>query len=295
MNALSRGLLLLLALVAPALSLAKTYKGPEAPKPGMAVLNGEQRRIEDMYGKGIYGYIGMRIGVVDGDSKARGLYATSYPTAVHVAPGRHTVRVQYADAYYAGQAFLWFDAEADKAYTARFDTSGTSIRYWIEETATSLPVGGIGDGKDDGIATASAPVAQASPSAGGPPVSEEKAANPPPVPDAGTAVLVSDPGDGPTSQWSSWDGKNIRYQEVTVLDGKRKQHRGNGYQSFRLKPGRHTLEIRYIVGTSSVSSKIAFSVEAGRTYWIRRITESYETRFWIEEAANGATVSEVIR
>ena len=119
-RSLLRTLCLLFALLLPVLAVATTYKGPQAPKPGMAVLNGEQRRVENMYGKGYHGYVGMRIGVVDGDSKRRGLYANSFPTFVHMAPGRHTVRVQYFDGVYSGEVHMWFDAEADKAYTVRF-------------------------------------------------------------------------------------------------------------------------------------------------------------------------------
>jgi hypothetical protein len=284
-RSLLRTLCLLFALLLPALAVASTYKGPQAPKPGMAVLNGEQRRVENMYGKGYHGYVGMRIGVVDGDSKRRGLYANSFPTFAHVAPGRHTVRVQYFDGVYSGEVHMWFDAEADKAYTVRFETRGTSIRNWIEETATGVVVGGIGDGSDEGLATGSG-----APAAGDPAESAKK--DPPPAPDATTAVLVSDPGNGPASEWSTWDGKGINRQEIDFLDGERQRHRGNGYQSLRLAPGRHQVQIGFAVGTNTLDSVLVFTAEANRTYWVRRLTENYRTRFWIEDASTGAKVSE---
>src|SRR5688500_13487685 len=107
-----RGLFLLLAMLVAGVAFAKTAVTEEKPKPGMAVLNAE------------FEGVGLRIGVLDGKSQRRGFSAKSVPTTVHVAPGRHTVRLQFADAQYVADGHFWFDAEADKTYWARYAIDG---------------------------------------------------------------------------------------------------------------------------------------------------------------------------
>lgn len=266
-----RGLFLILALHAPGVALAEPAVTEEKPKPGMAVLNAE------------YEEVGLRIGVLDGKSQRRGFSAKSMPTTVHVKPGRHTVRLQFADGQYVAEGHFWWDAEADKAYWARYAIDGQRIDMWIEEEGTGRRVGGVGDGKDEGVATSME-------------VATGKGAKaPPPAPDATTAILVSNPGDGPTAMIFTWDGKTMDRQEVVSLDRERQSHGGNEYQTFRLAPGRHTLVLHYRRSTLDIYETLAFTVEANRTYWVRRQTENYAVRFWVEDAVSGTRVSEAVR
>jgi hypothetical protein len=279
---LGRGLCLLLLLLVPLVAFAKKPT-TEKPRPGMAVLNGQHNGVS---GWGFKPFIGVRIGVLDGDSQRTGLYNLNLPTTVHVAPGRHTVRLEYyAGMQTSASGHFWFDAEADRSYTARYQGYGGMIEIWIEDDATRQRVGGVGDGKDEGVATPAKAVA---------PEDAAEAKAPPPAPDATTAVVVSDPGNGPTGAWGTWDGKTIDRQEVVAVDGVKHRARGKDYQSFRLAPGRHTLTVRYFKSTMEVSETLAFTVEANRTYWLRRLTEDYRTRFWVEEQDSGATVSETM-
>ena len=283
----SRCLVLLLCLALPALAFAAKLPEVKAPEPGMAVLNGEHQLVKSW---GVNSAVGVRIGVLDGDSRRTGLFPTSIPASVQVTPGRHTVRLEYIGSGVA-QGHFWFDAEAGKAYTARFDTMGMKVRMWIEETDTGLPVGGVGDGKDEGQVTGPVEAeAAATSEAASPPVTA-----PPPAPDATTAILVSDPGNGPKSVWSTWDSKTLDRQEIDSVDGKRQRHKSNDLQSVRLAPGAHTVVIEYKKSTMVMSRKLAFTAEANKTYWIRRLTENYAVQFWIEETGSGTRVSEEIR
>jgi hypothetical protein len=272
-----RGVLLVLALLLPTFAAASATPA-EKPRPGMAVLNSDNN---GRTGRGVDVFIGMRIGVLDGDSLRSGMSIRGVPTTVHVAPGRHTVRLQYYGAGVGSSGHFWWDAAADRSYTARYRIQGERIDMWIEDDATGQRVGGVGDGEDEGLATSVAPAGVAGPGA--------KA--PPPAPDATTAVLVGDPGTGPTGMMGTWDGKTLDRLEIAQLDGKRERHGSNEYQALRLAPGRHTVELWYRKSTMEIRETLEFTVEANRTYWVRRLTEDYRVRFWIEDAATGATVS----
>lgn len=48
-------------------------------------------------------------------------------------------------------------------------------------------------------------------------------------------------------------------------------------------PGRHNLDLMYAVGNTYANGSIYFDAELGKTYFVRRQTNGYGVRFWVEE------------
>jgi hypothetical protein len=286
---LRRCLLLVLALVATAPVFAKGKYVPMLPDVTSAVLTRPDPEQVSLL------RFGLDISKVDGKNTGTGLLRSTYPSAVRLAPGRHTVNLDYRSmGNQPTGGVLWFDAEAGKAYEAKFAVMGRGVDLWIEESATGRRVGGVGNGGDNPAeipavsGESGTPVEPAEDPAE---VSARKAKNPPPVPDANSAVLVNDPGNGPSAQGLRKPQSRV---QVVRLDGTRQYHPSNLYQSFRLAPGEHRLVVSVMDGGMSTSVEVRFVAVAGTTYWVRRRTVGYSAQVWIEDATSGAAVGEVV-
>jgi hypothetical protein len=86
---------------------------------------------------------------VDGAATWSWYHQSDGVSEVKLTPGKHVIRAQaFLGGYYA-DCHLWFVAEAGGCYEVRYQLPDQlHITFWIVDTATGRPVGGV-KGSDD--------------------------------------------------------------------------------------------------------------------------------------------------
>ncbi len=269
-----RSIFFVLALTAPMQCFAKK-EVPLVPDATTAVLNGNSRHA------GPWDTMGLAISRVDGKGQGGGLFLMRFPLGVRLMPGKHSITLTYRTFNSEASSDLWFIAEAGKAYSARMDGGYSSVRFWIEETATGRVVGGINNG-DHNVDANTAKAA-----------TETEAASPAiiPVADGNSAILICDPGKPGRGYWQKDYAES--HLQIARLDGVKQPHFGTKDQILKLTPGRHTVGLEYRAGRGGFTAReLAFEAEPGLTYALREQLNGYAVRFWIEEAATGKVVAD---
>lgn len=105
---------------------------------------------------------------------------------------------------------------------------------------------------------------------------------------------------GISAEVASWldlqDLPSDRRLYITKIDGKSTSsnianiHIGFPEQVL-VEPGRHSLGLKFVCGTTSCDGKLWLDAEAGKTYFVYWKSEGYHIRFWIEEKESGKVVS----
>lgn len=120
---------------------------PYQAYPGRPLPAGEQARIvvasDSVLAALPGGGATMRISCVDGEPTNESLIIIRYPTEVLVRPGRHNLGVLFSHMNSSASAALWVDAEAGRTYTVHTELRGYDIRFWLTDSTTGRPVGGI--------------------------------------------------------------------------------------------------------------------------------------------------------
>lgn len=68
---------------------------------------------------------------------------------VRLLPGKHRIHMHATGKISCGWAYLWFVAEPEKRYAARFEFDRLRYRVWIEDLSSGETVGGRVGSKDE--------------------------------------------------------------------------------------------------------------------------------------------------
>lgn len=84
---------------------------------------------------------------VDGDSTTPWYSMASYPTAVHILPGRHKLDVQYEFIHGVANGPVWVDAQTNRTYQIKVmnPQARTQRVYFVIEDVTAQTLVGGGD------------------------------------------------------------------------------------------------------------------------------------------------------
>ena len=134
---------LLSILIIITISSCSVYQRPNIPSEQLATLMLEQKE------GGILPAGSVAIKKIDGMKPSSSTWILRHRSPLEIAPGKHTLDLDYIFGTSSGDMSLWFIAEPGIKYIVRGKVTGYKFLLWVEEFDSGKVVGGLKGSADE--------------------------------------------------------------------------------------------------------------------------------------------------